>query len=364
MPDAYRSFARVKALRFEQGELHLAEIAKPNREGEALVRVTLAGICNTDLEIVRGYAGFNGTLGHEFVGVVETSPDASQIGRRVVGEINIGCGNCNCCQAGDARHCTTRTALGIHHRDGAFAEFLTLPPQNLFVVPDNVSDHQAVFTEPLAAACEILDQVTINSSHKVAVIGDGKLGQLIARVLATTGCELILIGKHADKLELAAKAGIKTFKYGVSGYGTGGDWIRSGKISGALPLPVQHPKEITGALPLPGPYRSFDFVVEASGSAGGLQTALDLVKARGTIILKSTFHGGAVPVDTTRIVVDEISLVGSRCGRFEAALKLLESGQINVEPLIAAEFPLTEAVNAMASAAKPGTLKTLLTTVY
>lgn len=348
MPDAYRSFARVKALRFEQGELHLAEIAKPNREGEALVRVTLAGICNTDLEIVCGYAGFNGTLGHEFVGVVETSPDASQIGRRVVGEINIGCGNCNCCQAGDARHCTTRTALGIHHRDGAFAEFLTLPPQNLFVVPDNISDRQAVFTEPLAAACEILDQVTINSSHKVAVIGDGKLGQLIARVLATTNCELILIGKHADKLELAAKAGIKTFKYGVSGYGTGSssDRVRSGK-------------EITGAL-----HRSFDFVVEASGSASGLQTALDLVKARGTIILKSTFHGGAVPVDTTRIVVDEISLVGSRCGRFEAALKLLESGQINAEPLIAAEFPLTEAVNAMASAAKPGTLKTLLTTVY
>ncbi len=348
MPDAYRSFARVKALRFEQGELHLAEIAKPNREGEALVRVTLAGICNTDLEIVRGYTGFNGTLGHEFVGVVETSPDASQIGRRVVGEINIGCGNCNCCQAGDARHCTTRTALGIHRRDGAFAEFLTLPPQNLFVVPDNVSDRQAVFTEPLAAACEILDQVTINYSHKVAVIGDGKLGQLIARVLATTGCELILIGKHADKLELAAKAGIKTFKCGVSGYGTGSgsDRVRSGK-------------EITGAL-----HRSFDFVVEASGSVSGLQTALDLVKARGTIILKSTFHGGAVPVDTTRIVVDEISLVGSRCGRFEAALKLLESGQINVEPLIAAEFPLTEAVNAMASAAKLGTLKTLLTTVY
>lgn len=330
MPDAYRSFARVKALRFEQGELHLAEIARPSREGEALVRVTLAGICNTDLEIVRGYAGFSGTLGHEFVGVVEASPDQSQIGRRVVGEINIGCGICDCCRAGDARHCATRTALGIHHRDGAFAEYLTLPPQNLFVVPDNVSDRQAVFTEPLAAACEILDQVTIKPSHRVAVIGDGKLGQLIVRALATTGCELILIGKHADKLELAASAGIKTLRLG------------DGELS----------------------RKSFDFVVEASGSASGLQTALALVKARGTIILKSTFHGGAVPVDTTRIVVDEISLIGSRCGRFENALKLLESGQVNVEPLISDVYQLQDGASAMAEAARPGKLKILLTTVY
>lgn len=320
----------MKALRFEHGELKLAEIPTPHSEDEALVRVTLAGVCNTDLEIVRGYAGFNGTLGHEFVGMVEASPDKSQIGRRVVGEINIGCGNCENCQAGDARHCATRTALGIHHRDGAFAEFLTLPPHNLRFVPDKVSDRQAVFTEPLAAACEILDQVSIADSHKVAVIGDGKLGQLIARVMATTGCELILIGKHADKLELAAQAGIKTLKLGAE---------------------MLSP-------------RSFDFVIEASGSASGLQTALELVKARGTIILKSTFHGGAVPVDTTRIVVDEISLVGSRCGRFESALKLLESGQVSVESLIAAEFKLDDAVNAMAYAAKPGTLKTLLTTVY
>lgn len=331
MPNASFSFARVKALRFENGELKLAETALPQQADEALVRVTLAGICNTDLEIVRGYAGFNGTLGHEFVGVVEASPDESQIGRRVVGEINIGCNNCECCLAGDARHCSTRTALGIHRRDGAFAEFLTLPPQNLFAVPDNVTDRQAVFTEPLAAACEILDQVSINSANRVAVIGDGKLGQLIARVMATTGCELILIGKHADKLELAAKAGIKTLSTGTD---------------------------------LKTLRKAFDFVVEASGSASGLQTALELVKARGTIILKSTFHGGAVPVDTTRIVVDEISLIGSRCGRFENALELLEAGKVDVEPLIAAEFKLTDAVNAMAYAAKPGTLKTLLTTVY
>ncbi len=325
MPDGSFSFACVKALRFENGELRLAETAIPHRENEALVRVTLAGICNTDLEIVRGYAGFNGTLGHEFVGVVEASPVKTQIGCRVVGEINIGCGQCDVCQTDDARHCLTRTALGIHNRDGAFAEFLTLPPQNLFVVPENVSDQQAVFTEPLAAACEILDQVTIRSIHKVAVIGDGKLGQLIARVLATTGCELILIGKHADKLELAAKAGIKAFKVGT---------------------------EMNG--------RSFDFVVEASGSASGLQTALALVKARGTIILKSTFHGGAVPVDTTRIVVDEISVIGSRCGRFENALKLLEAGKVDVEPLIAAEFKLSDGIEALKKASQSGTLKILL----
>lgn len=323
----------MKALRFENGELLLAETAPPQRAGEALVRVTLAGICNTDLEVVRGYAGFNGTLGHEFVGVVEASPDKSQIGRRVVGEINIGCNQCQLCQSGDPRHCLNRTALGIHNRDGAFAEFLTLPPQNLFVVPDNVSDRQAVFTEPLAAACEILDQVKINPAHRVAVIGDGKLGQLIARVLATTGCELILIGKHFDKLELAAKAGIKTLRVGTGS-------------SSNLTLD----------------YKAFDFVVEASGSAGGLQLALDLVKARGAVILKSTFHGGAVPVDTTRIVVDEISLIGSRCGRFESALALLKAGKVDVEPLIAAEFKLGDGVAAMTAAAKPGTLKVLLKT--
>ena len=369
MAGASFSFARVKALRFENGELGLAETALPRRAGEALVRVTMAGICNTDLEIVRGYAGFNGTLGHEFVGVVEASPDESQIGRRVVGEINIGCGNCECCLLGDARHCATRTALGIHRRDGAFAEFLTLPPQNLFVVPDAVSDRQAVFTEPLAAACEILDQVTIKPSHKVAVIGDGKLGQLIVRVLATTGCELTLIGKHSDKLELAAKAGIKTVRISTGRYGTGSgsDLVASddatAETTESLPLPVPYRSfETTESLPLPVPYRSFDFVVEASGSASGLQTALELVKARGTIVLKSTFHGGAVPVDTTRIVVDEISLVGSRCGRFEPALALLESGKVDVEPLIAAEFKLSNGVEAFEKAFERGTLKILLTT--
>ncbi len=317
----------MKALRFEQNELKLAEVGLPRRAGEALVRVTTAGICNTDLEIVRGYAGFSGTLGHEFVGVVEESPDPLQVGRRVVGEINAGCGACELCQRNDPRHCLNRTVLGIRTRDGAFAEYLSLPLQNLLVVPENVSDRQAVFTEPLAAACEILNQVAISPGHRVAVIGDGKLGQLIARVLATTGCDLILIGKHAGKLELAAKAGIQTTALGD--------------------LTID-------------PSARFDRVVEASGTAAGLQLALDLVRARGAIILKSTFHGD-VTLNTSRIVVDEISVIGSRCGRFEKALALLEAGKVDVEPLIASQFQLADGVAAMAEAARPGVLKVLLT---
>ncbi|HEX4949133.1 MAG TPA: alcohol dehydrogenase catalytic domain-containing protein [Blastocatellia bacterium] len=304
--------------------MHLTQIPVPQRTGEALVRVTTAGICNTDLEIVRGYANFNGTLGHEFVGVVENSPDVSQIGSRVVGEINAGCGQCELCQAGDPRHCAHRTVLGIVGRDGAFAEYLTLPAVNLLKVPDSVSDHQAVFTEPLAAACEILDQVTITPQQHVAVIGDGKLGQLIARVLATTGCALQLIGKHAEKLQLAAAAGIAT--------------LQLSQVESA---------------------RQFDVVVEASGAAAGLQLALQLVKPRGTIVLKSTFHG-AVTLDTSRIVVDEISLIGSRCGRFDKALALLATGQVKVEPLIAAEYALAESLVAMHHASQAGTLKVLL----
>lgn len=317
----------MKALRFENNKLRLADVPLPHRSGEALVRMTAAGICNTDIEIVRGYADFRGTLGHEFVGVVADSPDRSQIGRRVVGEINTGCGQCGLCRANDPRHCPNRTALGIHGRDGAFAEYLSLPSQNLLIVPDGVSDHQAVFTEPLAAACEILDQVEINDSHRVAVIGDGKLGQLISRVIETVGCDLTLIGKHAGKLELAARAGIKT---------VGLDAL-----------------DIT-------PASRFDFVIEASGSASGLRLALDLVRPRGAVILKSTFHG-AVELDTSRIVVNEISVIGSRCGRFENALRLLETGKVDVEPLIAREFKLADGVEAMAEAERPGTLKVLLT---
>jgi threonine dehydrogenase-like Zn-dependent dehydrogenase len=318
----------MKALRFENNALKLVDIALSRRDGEALVRVTMAGICNTDLEIIRGYADFSGTLGHEFTGVVEASPDKSQVGRRVVGEINVGCGHCKLCLRGDPRHCLKRAALGIHARDGAFAEYLSLPAQNLRFVPENVSDRQAVFTEPLAAACEVLDQVAIGPDSRVAVIGDGKLGQLIARVIATTGCDLTLVGKHAEKLALAARAG-----------------IRSVALADLTMNPASR----------------FDFVVEASGSASGLRLALDLVRARGAIILKSTFQG-EVSLDTSRIVVDEISLIGSRCGRFEAALDLLAAGQVDVEPLIAGEFKLADGLAAMEEAQRPGVLKILLAT--
>jgi threonine dehydrogenase-like Zn-dependent dehydrogenase len=316
----------MKALRIDNGVLQLTEIEIPQQRGEARVRVTMAGICNTDLEIIRGYANFNGTLGHEFTGVVEDSPDKLQIGRRVVGEINAGCGKCDLCLRRDPRHCLNRTVLGIHNRDGAFAEYLNLPPENLLVIPDAVSDRQAVFTEPLAAACEILEQVEIDGSQRVAIIGDGKLGQLIARVLASTGCDLILAGKHQSKLKLAADAGINVTE------------VERLKID---------------------PAHRFDYVVEASGSASGLDLALNLTRPRGTIVLKSTFHG-AVQIDTSRVVVDEITIVGSRCGRFENALKLLEAGSVDVEPLIAGEFELADGIDAVTEAQLPGALKVLL----
>jgi threonine dehydrogenase-like Zn-dependent dehydrogenase len=334
----------MKALRFENNKLKLADVAIPRRDGEARVRMTMAGICNTDLEIARGYADFQGTLGHEFVGVVEESPDVSQIGRRVVGEINAGCGQCDVCQRNDPRHCPDRTTLGIRGRDGAFAEYLSLPPQNLLIVPDNVSDRKAVFTEPLAAALEILDQVEIRASSRVAVIGDGKLGQLISRVIGRTGCELTLIGKHDAKLELAARAGVKTAKLDAAEIG-----LRSDGLSRHVTTEVVTTKT-----------SRFDFVVEASGSPGGMDLALDLIRPRGAIILKSTFRG-AVRLDTSRIVVNEISVIGSRCGRFETALRLLESGGVDVEPLVAREYELALGVEAMAEAERPGTLKVLLT---
>lgn len=315
----------MRALRFDDNTLRLADIALPERSGEALIRVSLAGICNTDLEIVRGYAGFSGTLGHEFVGVVESCEDRSWIGQRVVGEINIGCGACDVCRNDDARHCPSRRTVGIRSRDGAFAEYLSLPVQNLRAVPANVSDRQAVFTEPLAAACEILDQVPITTVDRVAVIGDGKLGQLIARVLATTGCELTLIGKHESKLGLAARAGIQT----------------------ALLSDLKANR--------------FDRVVEATGSASGLQLAIDLVRPRGTVILKSTIHGN-VSLDTSKVVVNEINLVGSRCGRFAPALDLLARGAIDLAPLITREFPLSDGVEAMEEAGRAGIMKVLIRT--
>jgi len=313
------------ALRVEKKNLSVKNIAKPDPSNEALVRVLLSGICNTDLEIARGYAGFKGTIGHEFVGVVEDSADNTLVGRRVVGEINAGCGKCDLCRAGDSRHCARRTVLGIVGRDGAHAEFLQLPVENLIPVPKNIPDEHAVFTEPLAAACGILERVSISKTDRVAVIGDGKLGLLCAQVLALTGPSLLLVGKHSSKLRIAERRGIET----------------------ATPKQAAKRK------------REFDVVVEASGAAAGFDLALTLLKPRGQLVLKSTFHG-KTELDAARIVVDEISIVGSRCGRFAPALDLLKKAAIDVDSLIIEEYALSNAVHAMHRAAARGVLKVLL----
>jgi len=312
----------VLALRVNKQNLTVEQAAKPDNPYEVLVRVVLSGICNTDLEIARGYAGFKGTIGHEFVGVVE---DGDLAGQRVVGEINAGCGKCELCRAGDPRHCAARTVLGIVGRDGAHAEFLQLPAVNLIPVPENIPDEHAVFTEPLAAACGILERAAITPQDRVAVIGDGKLGLLCAQVVALTGAPVLLVGKHSDKLQIAARRGIET----------------------ATPDEAAKRR------------REFDIVIEASGAAAGFKLALDLLRPQGKLVLKSTFHG-STEIDAARIVVDEISIIGSRCGRFQPALDLLQQQAIDVENLISEEHSLANGVHAMDRARASGILKVLL----
>jgi threonine dehydrogenase-like Zn-dependent dehydrogenase len=318
----------MKALRFDEEGLRVAEVPAPSREGEALVRVTLAGVCNTDLEIARGYAGFQGTLGHEFVGVVESAPGAPElVGRRVVGEINAGCGACVLCLAGDARHCPARTVLGIVGRDGAFAELLQLPAANLLPVPDEVPDERAVFTEPLAAACGITERVSVTRDARVAVIGDGKLGLLCAQALKVlTNASVTLVGRHPSKLDIARRRGVET--------------LTTGELSSSHA-------------------RAFDVTIEASGSPGGFETALKLLRPRGTLVLKSTFRG-TTELNAAPVVVDEISIVGSRCGRFAPALELLARDAVETDALVNEEFPLSEGALALERAAAPGVLKVLI----
>jgi alcohol dehydrogenase len=315
----------MKALVFD-GRLELREIPKPGPPpGESLVRVVLAGICKTDLEITRGYMDFRGVLGHEFVGVVETSGDPRLVGKRVVGEINAGCGKCPLCAQGLDRHCSRRTVLGILGRDGAMAEYAAIPDRNLIEVPAGVSDEKAVFTEPLAAALEIMEQVKIEPSHRGLVIGDGRLGLLAAMVLRLTGCDLTLAGKHKDKLDLFA--------------GMGGTTLLVDELT-------------------PGADR-FDFVVEASGSPSGWGLAVGSVRPRGTIILKSTYHGG-FEFNPAALVIDEITLIGSRCGRLAPALRVMELGLVDPTPLISAVYPLEEAERAFQRAFDRKALKVLL----
>lgn len=292
--------------------------------GEALIRVSVAGICNTDLELVRGYMQFRGIPGHEFVGVVERAPGAEEWeNRRVVGEINAACGDCPTCRAGRPTHCPHRTTLGIAGRDGAFAEYLTLPVHNLLPVPDSILDEVAVFTEPLAAACEILQQVHVHPTDRVVVLGDGKLGLLCAQALALTGCDLTAVGHHQEKLDILARRGI--------------------------PTTLEDEAVEPGA----------DLVIEATGHPGGYAAARRLVRPRGTVVLKSTYHG-SLDADLTMVVVDEITLAGSRCGPFAPALRLLERGLVDVAPLVQARYPLGEALTAFERAARPGTLKVLV----
>lgn len=318
----------MKALRIEKKRLAVREIERPDPEQEALVRVLLSGICNTDLEIARGYAGFKGTIGHEFVGLIEDAPDDSLLGQRVVGEINAGCGKCELCRSGDPRHCPTRTVLGIVGRDGAHAEFLRLPVANLLPVPDKIVDEHAVFTEPLAAACGIMERVSIKNTDRVAVIGDGKLGLLCAQVIALTGASVLLIGKHTEKLRIAERRGIET------------STVKAGLTR----------------------KREFDVVVEASGSPSGFVGALELLRPRGVLVLKSTFQGASnlEEINRPRLVVDEITILGSRCGRFGPALDLLKKGAIDIDSLISEEYPLAKGVHAMERAGKKGVLKVFL----
>jgi threonine dehydrogenase-like Zn-dependent dehydrogenase len=293
--------------------------------GEALIRTRLAGICNTDLEIVRGYMGFKGVLGHEFVGEVVRADDAPELaGQRVVGEINAYCGECPTCRRGDPTHCPHRTTLGIDCRDGTLADYFTLPIELLYPVASSIPDEWAVFSEPLAAACEITQQVAIRPTDRVIVLGDGKLGLLVAQVLQLTGCDLLAVGRHPEKLAILERRGVPT------------------QIADeAIP---------SGA----------DVVVEATGSAGGFAMARALVRPRGTLVLKSTFHGD-VSLDLSMVVVDEVTIVGSRCGPFPAALRLLEERLVDVEPLIQETLPLEHGLAAFERASASGVLKVLLT---
>ncbi len=320
----------MRALRFDGERLAVHEVPEPTPPpGEALVRVRLAGICNTDLELTHGYMGFVGTLGHEFVGEVVALGPASEaapvtVGQRVVGEINAVCGACPACRAGLGRHCPARTVLGILGRDGAFAEYLTLPVANLHPVPDAVPDEDAVFVEPLAAAFEILEQVAVRPTDQVVVLGDGKLGQLVARVLAGVAGAVTVVGHHPSKLTLLEAAGIATRTE-------------------------------------PPPERA-DVVVDCTGRAAGFAIALRLVRPRGTLVLKSTVAArpGDPPIGLAPLVIDEVTVVGSRCGPFPPALAALASGRIAVASLVSAAYPLAEGVAAFAHAAQPPTLKVLL----
>lgn len=321
----------MNALWLENNAISLRKVPEPQKPGEALIKVRKAGICSTDLELVRGYYPYTGILGHEFVGEVAAltpapSPDGRgeiKIGDRIVGEINAVCGRCEQCLNGRPTHCENRTVLGIVNRDGVFADFTTLPIANLHRVPASIPDEMAVFTEPLAAALEIQEQVQVKPTDRVLLVGAGRLGQLIAQTLSLTGCDLRVVARHKHQQNLLAARGIR----------------------------VIAEEEIQ-------PWR-WDIVVEATGSPGGFELARRAIRPRGTLVMKSTYKGG-MNVNFSSIVVDEVNIVGSRCGPFAPALRLMESRQVDPTVLIDSEFPLGEALKAFEHAAETGVLKVLV----
>ncbi len=294
------------------------------KSGEVLVKVNLAGICGTDLEILDGYMKYDGILGHEFVGIVEKADNSELIGKRVVGEINAGCGKCESCQKGMERHCPNRTVLGILKRNGAFAEFLSLPEKNLHIIPDSITDEQAVFVEPLAAAFEINEQVRLQPQWSVAVVGDGRLAQLIIQVLKLTCPNITCFGKHKSKLENLINIGVK------------------------IKIGIEKSDE-----------QSFDLLVEATGSNSGFEDTMKLIKPRGTVVLKSTI-ASKEHLDLTPTIVNEITLIGSRCGLFKPAIDALATGMVSVDFMIDSTFPLEKFSEAIQYAKKPDTLKVFL----
>lgn len=317
----------MKAVVFDEVLKLVDNYEKPApKKGEALIKIVMAGICNTDYEITKGYMGYKGILGHEFVGVVEeiNDEDKSLLGKKVVGEINNGCEECDLCHQGLQRHCFNRQTLGIWKKDGCFAEYLTWPIKDLLEVPSNVSDEQAVFVEPLAAGLEILEQLHIQPIEKVVILGDGKLGLTTALALNASNIDVLLVGKHQNKLEIAAKQGVKT------------------KLFENLEIK-----------------KEWDFVIEATGSISGFESALSLVKPRGTLVLKSTV-AASKEFNLAPIVIDEIRVQGSRCGQFAPALRLLASGKVDFSPMISGVFSIDDAIAGFEKNKEKDTLKVLL----
>jgi threonine dehydrogenase-like Zn-dependent dehydrogenase len=315
----------MQALWLEENKLSLRELSQSRKPNEALIKIRKAGICSTDLELVKGYYPYTGILGHEFVGEVVESDDPSWIGQRVVGEINVVCNQCEQCLNGRPTHCENRTVLGIVNRDGTFAEFTQLPIPNLHRVPNSVPDEMAVFTEPLAAALEIQQQIQIKPTDRVLLVGAGRLGHLIAQTLALTGCDLHVVARHAHQQNLLKTRGIRIMAE-EDAIAHSGRW---------------------------------DIVVEATGSPGGFALARKSIRPRGTLVMKSTYKG-EMSVNFSSIVVDEINIIGSRCGPFEPALRLMEARQVDPTVLIADEFKLGDALKAFERAAETGVLKVLV----